>query len=406
VIVAAAATAPAAASATGIVVRLSGAERHLSPEEIAAAVDRPAGSYLLRARGTAAEPVAHPPALSLRRLVALAGGSPDALSFVAIERPNGTLAILRRADLADPSPFSDGPPIVWMDAGGTRYLRPLRRPSDVNAADNLDITGSDLAVRVHQGPLLGVRARTDRRTVPAGEAVNLTAEVTGAPPGQTLSFDWTFGDGTGKPGQAARHRFRTPGVYEAVVTVNGADDSGGSSAPLRIRVGEPPNAAGDTGGGTGERQRSPAQGPARGGSTDGDGEPSQRAPSTTATPTSSTPAPAAPATPLPQRTSQPPRPLPTASSPLRRAARPRPQSRTLAGPVIRGTLVAARTTTPLAGDTSAPSRGGEPAAARRGTDPRSDPFAPVAGILAAMALMGLGGRRERRDLRPRPEVAT
>lgn len=401
-IVAAAAAAPATAAAAGIVVRLSGTERHLSPEEISAAVDRPAGSYLLRARGTTAEPVAHPPALSIRRLVALAGGSPDALSFVAIKRPNGTLAILRREDLADPPPFPDGPPIVWMDGGGTRYLRPLRRPSDVNAADNVDITGSDLAVTVHQGPLLGVRARTDRRTVPAGEPVNLTAEVTGAAPGQDLSFAWTFGDGTGKPGQAARHRFRTPGVYEVLVTVSGADDSGGSSPPLRIRVGEPPKAAGDTGGGTGERRRSPAQGPAGGGGTGSDGAPSVPAPSTTATPTASSPAPAAPAT----RRPQPPRQRPSASSRPRRTARPRSESRTPAGPLVRGTLVAARTTTPLPGVTPAPSRSSEPAAARLGTDPRTHPFAPLAGILAGMVLVGLGVRRERRDLRPRPEVAT
>jgi hypothetical protein len=73
--------------------------------------------------------------------------------------------------------------------------------------------------------------------------------------------------------------------------------------------------------------------------------------------------------------------------------------------VVRGTLVAASTTTPLPGVTPAASRSSEPAAARRGTDPRTDPFAPVAGILAGMALMGLGVRRERRDLRPRPEVA-
>ena len=272
-----------------------------------------------------------------------------------------------------------------MDAGGTRYLRPLRGPSDVNAADNVDITGSDLAVRVHQGPLLGVRARSDRRTVPAGEPVNLTAEVTGAAPGQALSFDWTFGDGTGKPGQAVRHRFRTPGVYEAVVSVTGADDSGGSSAPLRIRVGDPPKDVGNTGGGTGERRRSPAQGP--GGGTDSDGGPGHAGAPTTATPTWS------PRRPLPRHSPNPKRLGPASPRPMSSQSRQRPPRRAVAGPMIRGTLVAARTTTPLPGGTSAPSRGGEPAAARRGTDPRSDPLAPVAGILAVVALIGSGAPR-------------
>jgi hypothetical protein len=173
VIAAASAAAPAAAGAAGIDVRLpGGAERHLAPDEVSAAVDRPAGTYLLRAPGAAAEPVAHPPALSLRRLVTLAGASPDAVSFVSIERPNGSLALLGRADLADPALFPDGPPIVWMDAGGARYLRPLRGPDDANGADNVDVTGGDLAVAVHQGSLLAVRARADRREVRAGTVVH------------------------------------------------------------------------------------------------------------------------------------------------------------------------------------------------------------------------------------------
>jgi hypothetical protein len=407
VIAAASTAAPAAAGAAGVTLQLAGARRHLTPEEVSAAVDQPAGSYLLRAPGTAAEPVAHPPALSVRKLVTLAGASPDAVSFLTIERPNGTLAILQRADLADPPPFPDGPPIIWIDAGGTRYLRPLRGPSDVNAADNVDVTDGDLALRVHHGLLLGVQARTDRRAVPAGEPVNLTAVVTDSAPGNALSFAWTFGDGTGKPGEAARHRFRTPGVYEAVVTVTGADDSGGSSEPLRIRVGDPPKAAGGAGGGTGERRRSPTNGPARGGGTADAVTPSKPAPSTTATPTLSTPAPAAPTTrrAQPRRTSRPPRQRPAESARPRRAALPGRRSRTLAGPIIRGTLVGAWSTTPPPGPASAPSRVGESAAARRGTDPHSDAFAPVAGILVTVALLGLGAHRERRALRPRPEVA-
>jgi hypothetical protein len=398
VIFAAAAAAPAAASAAGIVVRLAGTERHLGPEEIDAAVDRPAGSYLLRAPGTTAEPVAHPPALSMRRLVALAGGSPDAASFVSIERPNGTLSILRRGDLADPAPFPDGPPIVWMDAGGTRYLRPLRGPSDVNAADNIGITGGDLVVRVHQGPLLRVRTRTNRRTVPAGEPVTLSAEVVGPVRGQGLTFDWTFGDGSGRPGRTVRHRFRTPGVYEAVVTVTGADDSGGSSAPLLIRVGEPPTTPGNKGGGTGERRRAPAHGPARSQGAGGEGDSPAPGSSTPTGPAGSSPAPAAPF-PQPRPTSQSTPEPPATPRRARPTGRPRRESRPPAGPVVRGTLVASRATTPLAGGNSATSRRGGPAAARHGTDPRSDPLALVGGVLAAMVLLGLGVRRERRELR-------
>ena len=334
-------------------VRLAGGERHFDPADIDAAVDRPAGSYLLRAPRTAAEPVAHPPALSMRRLVTLAGASPSAVTFLSIERPNGTLAILRRADLADPAPFPDGPPIVWMDSGGTRYLRPLRDASDVNATDNIGVTEGNLEVRVHHGRLLDVRARADRREVPAGESVSLSAEVRGA----------------------VRHSFRRPGVYEAVVTVDGADDSGGASEPLRIRVGDPPRHRGDTGGGRGDREHSPAQGPVTGGGSGGPRSQADSAPAADrsgSTPSASVGAP-----------------------PVRSPA----HTRAGHGPVIRGTLAAARTATPLAGE-GATSLSGAAAAARRGTDPSSDPFGWIAGVLAAGALVWLGGRRE---LRGRPE---
>jgi PKD domain len=442
VIAAASAAAPAAAGAAGILVRLpGGAARHLSPDEVSAAVDRPAGTYLLRAPGTTAEPVAHPPALSVRRLVTLAGASPEAVSFVAIERPNGSLALLGRGDLTDPAPFPDGPPIVWMDSGGARYLRPLRSPDDANGADNVDITGGDLVVSVHQGPLLVVRARADRREVRAGTVVHFTAEVvTGG--GQGLSYAWRFGDGATGSGPAAGHAFSTPGVYEAVVTVNGSDDSGGSSTPLRIRVGRPPPAPGATGGGTGDRRRSPAQGPSRGSGDGSGGSPSgssgassssgssgsvsspspppaaaQPAPAASPPPAATSPPARATSSPPARATASPP-PRPRTTSPPRRAASPpqratpSPPSRgarragaaTPSGGLVRGTLVAARAAAVLPGAATPAAVAAPPAAARRGTDARRDPLGPAAGVLAVLALVGLGVRRERRAVRPRPEV--
>jgi PKD domain len=384
VIAAAGAAAPAGAFAAGVMVRLAGGERHFDPADIDAAVDRPAGSYLLRAPRTAAEPVAHPPALSMRRLVMLAGASPSAVTFLSIERPNGTLAILRRPDLADPAPFPDGPPIVWMDSGGTRYLRPLRDASDVNATDNIGVTEGNLEVRVHHGRLLDIRARANRREVPAGEPVSLSAEVRGAVGGRALSFRWAFGDGTGRAGRAVRHSFRRPGVYEAVVTVDGADDSGGASEPLRIRVGDPARHRGDTGGGRGDRRRSPAQGPVTGGGSGGADGPS--APDDAGAAGGSSHA----------------RPG-TAGSRRHAASTPHHSdaARTAGGRVISGTLVAAHVAAPPAGE-SASSRADTAAAARRGSDPSSDPFGWIAGVLAAGALVWLGGRRE---LRARPEPA-
>jgi len=400
---------------------VGGTERHFSPEEVAAAVDRPAGSYGLRAQDTPAEPVAHPPALSMRRLITLAGASPDALSFVSIERPNGSLALLGRADLADPAPFPDGPPIVWMDAGGARYLRPLRGPGDANATDNVDITGGDLVVRVQQGPLLVVRARADHHRAPAGRALHLSAEVvSGAAPGTALRFTWRFGDGRSASGQAVSHAFDEPGVYEAVATVSGADDSGGASQPLRITVGRPPKARGDTGGGTADRRRAPAQGREQGGA-DENAAPAPAAPKAAApnpnTATATAPRAAPPATSprrsaRPRRTPQPAAPAPAAPKPAeskpaaRAPARTPPARRAVprrpppAGPVVRGVLVASRTAAALPGGGVTAAASAAPLTARRGEGDRRGPLAPAGGILAALALVGAGVARERRAARP------
>jgi len=385
-------------------VRLADGERHLGPGEIDAAVDRPAGSYLLRAPGTAAEPVAHPPALSMRRLVTLAGASPSAVTFVSIERPNRTLAILRRADLADPAPFPDGPPIVWMDSGSTRYLRPLRSSADVNATDNIGVTEGDLEVRVHHGRLLDVRARADRREVPARRPVRLSAEVRGAVRGRALSFRWAFGDGTDATGRAVRHSFRRAGVYEAVVTVDGVDDSGGASEPLRIRVGDPPRNPGDTGGGTGDRRQAPAQGPVNGsggGGSGGSPAPGGSSPAGDDGTAAGASSDAAGASSDAAGSSS----DDSGATPSRAGAaalsRHSGSDRRAAAPVIRGTLVSARVPAPAAAEVEASGTGAE-AAARRGTDPDSDPFGWIAGLLAAGALVWLGGRRE---LRARPEPA-
>jgi hypothetical protein len=396
-IAAAAAAAPTAVHAAGILVRLPGSERLVSQEEVKGAVDRAAGTYLLRARGTSAEQIAHPPALSLRKLVTLAGGSPDTVSFLSITRPNGSLAILRRGDLAEASPFADGPPIVWTDAGGVRYLRPLRGPGDANAADNIGITEGNLIVRVHQGPLLEVRADASRRTVPAGEPVHLEAEVRGgAMPGVALTFSWSFGDGTRRRGPALRHAFARPGVYETIVTVSGSDDSGGASDPLRISVGDPPKGKPDGGGGREDPRRAPAQGPVAGPPDGGGGTASAPGASGTAAVPPSPGAPATgPSSPPPSRGSE---------SRTRRPVRSREDASS--GQLVRGTLVSSRPEAGLPGERPQAIASAGPAAARLGSEPRRESITVAAGILAALAFVGLGIRRERRALHNRPEVPT
>ena len=175
-----AALATPAAHAAGVVVRLPDREARIDEATLRDSVDVPAGTYTLRAKGGAGDAIAHPPAVSLPRLLELAGVAPDALSFVSIRRPNGTLTVLRAPDLARPSPFPEGPPLVWLDADSVRFLRPVRDDADVNGADNIATAGDDLAVRVHQGPLLEVALRVAPSRPRARERVRLEARVTGA----------------------------------------------------------------------------------------------------------------------------------------------------------------------------------------------------------------------------------
>ena len=180
---AAAALGAPAAHAAGVVVRVSDRETRIDADTLRDAADVAAGTYTLRGQGGAGDAIAHPPAVSLPRVLELAGVSPDALSFVSIRRPNGTLTVLRAGDLARPAPFPEGPPLVWLDADSVRFLRPVRDDADVNAADNIATAGEDLVVRVQQGPLLQVALRIAPSAPRAGERAHLEARVTGAQPG-------------------------------------------------------------------------------------------------------------------------------------------------------------------------------------------------------------------------------
>ena len=256
----AAALLPSTASAAGVVVALPGREVRLDEAALRGAADVPAGTYTLRGEGGTGDTIAHPPAVSLPRVLELAGVAPDALSFVAVTRPNGTLAVLRAGDLARPAPFPDGPPLVWLDADSVRFLRPVRDAADANGADNVATAGEDLRVRVHQGPLLQVAVRIDPGGPRAGRRAHLEAQVRGARAGAAVTVRWRFGDGSEATGPAAAHRWRRPGVYAVVASADGDDDSGGASEPVVVTVGAPRARRGEAGGGRGDRERAPATG--------------------------------------------------------------------------------------------------------------------------------------------------
>jgi hypothetical protein len=385
---AAAAVLTPAARAAGVVIRLPDRETRIDEATLRSAADVPAGTYTLRAQRGVGDAVAHPPAVSLPRVLELAGVAPDALSFVWVRRPNGTLTVLRAPDLARPAPFPDGPPLVWLDADSVRFLRPVRDDADVNGADNIATAGEDLVVRVRQGPLLEVTVRVAPSSPRARERARLEARVTGAPTGTALAVRWRFGDGSEATGPAVSHRWRAAGVYSVVATAEGDDDSGGASEPLVVQVGPARERPGPAGGGGGDRERAPATGPVE--------PPDDPAPL-------SPPRAPAPASPAPDAGD----PVPPAMSPQRARRRTTPRKERLRardgdatpGAVpVRGVLVAA--TLPAAA--AAPPAGAprRPAAARAGGPPEHrDAMLPASAALAC-ALLALGAWRERRRRHP------
>ena len=78
----------------------------------------------------------------------------------------------------------------------------------------------------------------DPTQIDAGKSVSFHASVTGAQPGEQLTIRWTFGDGTSRTGDAVRHTYDATGSYDALATVTGSRDSGGTSDPVRVTVGD------------------------------------------------------------------------------------------------------------------------------------------------------------------------
>ena len=399
---AAGALATPAAHAAGVTVRLPDREARIDEATLRAAVDVPAGTLTLRGKDGAGDTIAHPPAISVARVLELAGVAPGAVSFVTVKRPNGTLCVLRAADLARPAPSPEGPPLVWLDAGSVRFLRPVRDGADVNAADNIATAGEDLAVRVHQGPLLEVAVRVAPARPHARERVRLEARVSGEAGGATLAVRWRFGDGTEATGPAVSHRWRSAGVYAVVASAEGDDDSGGASEPLVVRVGAPRKRPGGAGAGSDAPERSPATGPSEppddnsaappDASDPAPGTPTPEAPTPGASsPQASSPGASSPAAPS-QRASPSRSSAPALATPHRQRLRARRGDAAPGGVEVSGVLVAATAPTP------APAAGapGRSAAARRGgAREHRDATLAVGGALAC-ALLAFGAWRERR----------
>src|SRR4051812_45367407 len=264
-LVAAIAPAGALASGPGVTVfsRQSPQPLTLSGRQIAAAADVPSTTYTLRATPGGAGTKLQLRGLSMRGLLELAGVDPDSIQFVSVTRANGSLAVLKRADLADPPPFPEGPALVTDEGASTRFFRPVRGPRGTNANDN--IVSSDagpLEITVDGGTLLAVRATASPKQTKPGKPVTFEARVRFPPAGAHITYHWDFADGTTAVGQRVTHSFANEADQQVQVAVRGSGGSTpacakicGGVAAVDVRVGDPqggPNANdGSPGGGEG-----------------------------------------------------------------------------------------------------------------------------------------------------------
>lgn len=213
-------------------------------------------------RGPAGEQALVVTGISIDRLLDRAGVDPFAFAGATVTAGDRSVA-LSRDQLIDPAAFPEGRPVLWSDASGTHFLRPLTGPGDLNDADRL--TASAITIALAAADRLMVSARASRRRVEAGERVRFSAAVEGAAAGEDVRVSWTFDDGASGSGTVVHHRFRRPGTYKVVVGATSDTQPTGAFAIVTVRVGEPdeetPNRAG---GGTDPDEDAPDSGVADG----------------------------------------------------------------------------------------------------------------------------------------------
>jgi hypothetical protein len=357
-----------------------GGGRHtLSLEALAGSEDVVGRTYALRSgEGESTQAVT---GYSIAALLEAAGVDPYGFSYVEVQRPGGGAVQLSRVQAIEPGAFPEGPPVVYSTGAGTGFLRPDAGAGDDNAADSFQ-SPAGLTIVMRKGASLRVRVEATPRRADVGKKVALRAVVERSGSGEALSYSWYFDDGNSGEGQTVIHAFAKPGSYAVVVGVTAAGEDTGTSAVVRIKVGEAPEGGPDRkGGGRNESTGAPDHGAADG-------------PTGLATPNSSS----APATaPSPEAAVAGPVPTPTPPKPERK---PRPRQKSKPEPKPTGELVAGEL---LAGDIEATPPAATPtqrAAARTGTPHAEDggggggvPGAAW-GLGAVAVLLGIGALAE------------
>lgn len=377
------------------IVTPGGVQQTLSLEALAGSEDIVGSTYALRSpEGTSDQEIT---GFSIGALLDAAGVDPYGFSYLEVQRPGGGAVQLSRHQALDPAAFPEGPPAVYPTGTATGFLRPAAGTEDDNAADSFQ-SPTGLTIVMRKGAALQVRVEATPRKTEVGKKVSFRAVVERAGSGEALTYSWYFDDGNSGAGETASHSFAKPGSYSVVVGVTAAGEDTGTSAVVRVQVGEAPVGGPDRqGGGTNKSRGAPDHGAAAGPSgpassgdatSAGGGAPEPEAPAVVPTPVPTPrPEPTMSPEPKPQKAKPKPEKKP---QPEKRKPAPKTTGELVTGELLTGSVeaqppastppraqAAARTGTPrLEGDGS----GGVPGAAL--------------GLGAVAVLLGLGALAE------------
>jgi hypothetical protein len=380
-------------------------------------------------------------------------GSLQSFSFLTLFEPNrgpeSGNGVITRDDLESGNNFHNPGerPLLNYSPPNVEYLRPWRGGDDSNAPDTIGPSTAPIAVSVFTGSQLNVTVTPSATQIAPGQTVTFSTTVTPALSG-SLSYQWNFGDGTPNTSTSPDPTITFNDAGNWPVTVQVSDDQGdGGPGSTLVQVGTPPTGTttGPTTGafttstpttsattpkppthnrhghapatstGTSTKTSAASTTTASGSQTTATTTTTRTTAATTTTATSTTstaagppaaagsgsaapPAsapPVAPSTAPAKTTGSTTAPSTAAATTTTPAPAPHPGSRL---PLVTGRLIASvDPQAPGASPLVHTIAGGTPAEGAIADDrSRSSPAAIIAGILAALALLGLGAARERR----------
>lgn len=221
--------APAAATVT-IAPSDGGSPRTLDLATLADRFDVHDATYTLRAADGATSATTVAEGISVGALLDAAGIARDAFGYLTVPGSDGSSALVIADDVAG---TDQGPPVVWSDAQGLHFLRPVRNDDDVNAEDLVTAPDGMLTLQLETGDPVKPQASVSTLHPRVGDPVVFSASLAVGVLRPGWGYQWYLADRSGLPrGATITHRFRSAGTYATQVNV--VDASGQTIGPAGV----------------------------------------------------------------------------------------------------------------------------------------------------------------------------